>query len=139
MPWAVWAVATVVVSMWIPLVGFWVAYVVVIFTLLATHTLPAMIGEMFTIGKSDINGRIAITQFVRSDGPAPRGWDYLWGLVGWTGVVWLAAVVVLGLWIAIKLRAGQSVRGVTNLLILVVGWPVCFWLAMHVVSTTASS
>jgi hypothetical protein len=139
MPWALWFVAILLASMWIPGTGYWVAYFTVIFTFLATYSLPAMIGDMFASGKHDINGPFVVTQFVRSGGPAPEGWEYLWGLVGWIGVVWLATVAVLCAWIAIKMHAGQSVRGLTNLLILVIGWPICFWLAMHVVSTTASS
>jgi hypothetical protein len=138
MPWAVWVVATLLVSMWIPGVGYWVAYFTMIFTFLAVYSLPALVGELFAKRTGDINGPIAITQFIRSDGPAPKGWDYLWGLVGWTGVVWLATVAVLCAWIAIRMHGGRGARGVTNLLILVIGWPLGFWLAMHVLSTTAS-
>jgi uncharacterized membrane protein YhaH (DUF805 family) len=139
MPWAVWVVAALLVAMEIPSVDYWVAYLFVIFTFLAVDSLPAIVHDAIFGGPRGLNGPFVITQFVRSDGLAPRGWDYLWGLVGWTGVVWLATVAVLCAWIAIKLHAGQNARGLMNLLILVVGWPICFWLAMHVVSTTASS
>jgi hypothetical protein len=135
MPWAVWLVAILVVSMWIPVVGYWVAYFIMIFTFLATYSLPAIIGDMFSGGKNEISGPIWI---VRTGGPVSTGWEYLWGLFGWTGVVWLAAVAILGGWIAIRTRAGRRARGLMNLLILVVGWPLCFWLAMYVVSMTAS-
>ena len=138
MPWALWFVAILLASMWIPVGGYWVAYFTVIFSFLATNSLPAMIGAFFKSGEHEINGPMVVTQFVRTEGPPPRGWDYLWGLVGWTGVAWLVAVVVLCAWIAIRMHAGQRVRGATNLLILVVGWPMCFWLAIYVVSTTAS-
>jgi hypothetical protein len=97
--------------------------------------LPAIIGDMFSGGKNEISGPISI---VRTGGPALTRWEYLWGLFGWTGVAWLATVVVLCVWIAITMRAGRGVRGLMNFLILVVGWPICFWLAMYVVSTTAS-
>jgi hypothetical protein len=138
MPWALWFVAILLASMWIPVGGYWVAYFTVIFSFLATNSLPAMIGAFFKSGEHEINGPMVVTQFVRTEGPPLRGWDYLWGLVGWTGVAWLVAIVVLCAWIAIRMHAGQGVRGVTNLLILVFGWPMCFWLAMYVVSTTAS-
>ncbi len=138
MPWAAWVVATLLVSMWIPVVGFWVAYFTMIFTFLATYSLPAFIGGMFSSRKSGINGPIAVTRIVRVDGPAPTGWEYLWALFGWTGVAWLAAVAILGVWIVIEMRAGQTARGLINSLILVVGWPMCFWLAMRVISTAAS-
>jgi hypothetical protein len=121
--------------MWIPVVGYWVAYFTMIFTFLATYSLPAIIGDMFSGGKNGISGPISI---VRTGGPALTRWEYLWGLFGWTGVAWLATVVVLCVWIAITMRAGRGVRGLMNFLILVVGWPICFWLAMYVVSTTAS-
>ena len=137
MPWALWFVAILLVSMWIPGVGYWVAYFTMIFTFLATYSLPAFIGEMFARRKDDINGPFVITQFIRSDGPAPKGWDYLWGLVGWTGVAWLATVVVLCAWIVIRMHLGQSVRGATNFVILIIGWPICFWLAMRVLVTAA--
>ena len=67
-----------------------------------------MIGALFASGKHEINGPIVVTQFVRSDGPAPRGWEYLWGLVGWTGVVWLATIAVLCAWIAIRMPRGAG-------------------------------
>jgi len=139
MPWVVWVVATLLISMWTPGVGYWVAYFTVIFTFLATYSLPAMIGDMFASGKHDINGPFVVTQFVRSSGPAPGGWEYFWGLVGWTGVVWLATVAALCAWIAIRVHWGQGVRGVTNLLIFVIGWPMCFWLAMRVLSKATFS
>ncbi|MGD0763277.1 MAG: hypothetical protein ABR929_08830 [Roseiarcus sp.] len=135
MPWAVWFVATLVVSMWIPIVGYWVAYFTMIFTFLATYSLPAILAQTFSGRASEMAGVIEI---VHIGGPALTDWEYLWGLFGWTGVAWLAAVAILGAWIAIRTRAGRSVRGLMNLLILVIGWPICFWLAMHVVSTTAS-
>jgi hypothetical protein len=125
--------------MWIPVVGYWVAYFTMIFTFLATYSLPAFVGQAFSGGGSQLSGPIAVSHIVRVGGPASTGWESLWWRFGWTGVVWLTAVAVLCAWIAIKMRAGHSARGVTNLLILVVGWPICFWLAMHVLSTTASS
>jgi uncharacterized membrane protein len=137
MPCAIWVVVGLLVAMEIPSVGYWVAYLFVIFTFLGTNSLPAMIGAMFASRKDDINGPLVITQFIRSDGPAPKGWDYLWGLVGWTGVAWLATVAVLCAWIAIRMHFGQSVRGATNFVTLIIGWPICFWLAMRVLSTAA--
>ena len=81
---------------------------------------------------------IGTTSVFRVGGATPTGWAYLWGLFGWTGVAWLAAVAVLGVWIAVKLRMGQTANGLTNLLVLVAGWPVCFWLAMFVLSKAAA-
>jgi hypothetical protein len=135
MPWAVWVVAALVVSMWIPVVGYWVAYFTMIFTFLATYSLPAFLAQAVSGRLSQMSGQIVI---VRIRGSAPTGWEYLWGLFGWTEMAWLAAVAILAAWIAIRTRAGRGVRGLMNLLILVAGWPLCFWLAMYVVSTTAS-
>jgi hypothetical protein len=59
----------------------------------------------------------------------PAGSPPLWRRFGWSGVVWLAAIVVLAVGIVIKHRAGHTGRGLTNLLILMVGWPICFHLA----------
>ncbi len=138
MPWAVWVVAALLVSMWIPGVGYWVAYITMIFTLLATYSLLALVGQALSGGGSELSGPIAVSPIVHMGGPAMSGWGYLWWRFGWTGLVWLAAVVVLCAWIAIKLRAGRSALAPMNLLILVVGWPLCFRLAMHVLSTAAS-
>jgi hypothetical protein len=122
--------------MWIPGVGYWVAHFTMIFTFLATYSLPAFLGQAFSSRASDISGPIAI---VHIGEPAPTGWEYLWWRFGWTGLVWVMAVAALCAWIVVKMRAGQNARGLMNLLILVVGWPICFRLAMHVLSTTASS
>jgi hypothetical protein len=61
--------------MWIPVVGYWVAYFTMIFTFLATYSLPAIIGDMFSGGKNEISGPISI---VRTGGPALTRWEYLW-------------------------------------------------------------
>ena len=137
MPWALWAVVALLVSMLVPWVGYWVAYFTMIFTFLATYSLPAIVASLWSPPVDRMQGPIAITQFVRTGGAAPTGWAYLWGLFGWTGVVWAAATAILWVWIAIKLRMGQSAHGLVNLLILIVGWPIGFWLAMAVMSNAA--
>ena len=53
----------------------------------------------------------------------------LWRRFGWSGVVWLAMIVVLAVGIVIKRHTGHSGRGLTNLLFLMVSWPICFQLA----------
>jgi hypothetical protein len=134
MPWAVWAVAGLLVVMAIPKVGYWIAYFTVIFTFLATYSLPRLIASLFTSTTEEMNGPIAVAHV----GGAPlTGQAYLWELFGWTGVVWLATVAGLCLWIAVKFRMGWRARGLVNFLVLLVGWPACFWLALHILATAA--
>ena len=132
MPWAVWVVAGLLVAMAIPRIAYWVAYFTMIFTYLATYSLPRLVASAFSPSRSEFSGPIAVSHVVRFDGTIATARECLWALFGWTGLVWLAAIVVLGAWIAMRRRAGASSRAAINLLVLIVGWPICFWFATTV-------
>jgi hypothetical protein len=112
MPWAVWLVAILLIAMVIPRLAPSVAGYVLVFTNFVTQSLEKLVAAALA-------GRMS----------EPAGSPPLWRRFGWSGVVWLATVVVLAVGIVIKRYTGHSGRGLTNLLFLMVSWPVCFQLA----------
>ena len=112
MPWAVWLVAILLIAMVIPRLAPSVAGYVLVFTNFVTQSLEKLVAAALA-------GRMS----------EPAGSPPLWRRFGWSGGVWLATVVVLAVGIVIKRYTGHSGRGLTNLLFLMVSWPVCFQLA----------
>jgi hypothetical protein len=112
MPWAVWVVAILLMAMAIPRLGPPVAGYLLVSTNFVTQTLEKLVAAALA-------GRVS----------EPTGSPPLWRRFGWSGLVWLATIVVLALAIVIKRCTGHSGHGLTNLLFLMVGWPVCFQLA----------
>jgi hypothetical protein len=96
----------------IPRLGASVAGYLLVFTNFVTQSLEKLVAAALA-------GRMS----------EPAGSPPPWRRFGWSGVVWLATIVVLAVAIAIKHGTGHSGRGLTNLLILMVGWPICFQLA----------
>jgi hypothetical protein len=112
MPWAVWLVVTLLIAMVIPRLAPSVAGYVLVFTNFVTQSLEKLVAAALA-------GRMS----------EPAGSPPLWRQFGWSGVVWLATIVVLAVGIVIRRYTGHSGRGLTNLLFLMVSWPVCFQLA----------
>ena len=112
MPWAVSLVAILLIAMVVPRLGPSVAGYVLVFTNFITQSLEMVVAAALA-------GRMS----------EPTGSPQLWRRFGWSGVVWLATIVVLAVGIVIRRHTGHSGRGLTNLLFLMVGWPTCFQLA----------
>jgi hypothetical protein len=123
MPWAGWLIIGILVAEWIPVVREWVVEAVFILTALPTMAGLALIRMASGVQPAAIEGPIGI-------GPRLSGWalaaEY-WSILKWPTLIWLAAIVTLFFWIAWGRRAGRSIRGRINLLVLIVGWPICFW------------
>ena len=112
MPWAVSLVAILLIAMVVPRLGPSVAGYVLAFTNFITQSLEKLVAAALA-------GRMS----------EPTGSPPPWRRFGWSGVVWLATIVVLAVGIVIRRHTGHSGRGLTNLLFLMVGWPTCFQLA----------
>jgi hypothetical protein len=127
MPWAIWAVATLLAIVWVPLVGEWVARAIILLTLL-----PISIVTGLLQGQSDsIQGAIGVVKVA----PAHTAIEVLegyWREFGFPISVWLAILVALSGWIVWRKRTQHRARGAVNALVLVAGWPFCFWDAMYI-------
>jgi len=122
-PWSVWLVAALLVSMGIPGVGYRVAYLVILFTFLATSVLPNFV--LHGLSAEPTVSFIVVTH------ERVSGFAYIWLRTGWTGVLWLVVVAALGGAVWIRRRSGRSVAGAINMLVLALSWPLCFELAMR--------
>jgi hypothetical protein len=128
MPWAAWVIAALLAAVWVPVAGEWVANAIIILTLSSIALLLASFQER----SGPVAGAI-MTVSINQVAPDQSALSLLAGFLGelgWPGAIWLAIVVVLGVWIARRVRARRSVRGLVNALILVAGWPICFWTAI---------
>ena len=126
MPWAGWLVIAILIAVWIPVAGDWVAYAVFILTTVPIAAGSALVRMASGAPAAAIEGPIGA-------GPRVSGWalaaEY-WSLFKWPGLAWLLAIAVICFWIVAGRRAGASVRAPINMLILLIGWPICFWTAM---------
>jgi hypothetical protein len=133
MPWAAWVIAVLLAAVWVPAVGQWVVSAIFIFTMLPIGLLSALFRE-----RSDSIMTISIND-VAPDQSALSRLAGFFGEWGWPAAIWFAIVVFLCVWMARRIRARRSIRGLVNALILLVGWPVCFWTAIAAASVLARS
>jgi hypothetical protein len=118
------------VSLWLPIVGEWTGWAIILLTLLPI----GVVGGLFQDASGSIAGPIAVSEVNRPGGAAPSASEFIWMFFRWPALVWLAIMAVLCVWTAKRMRAHRSVRGLVNALILAAGWPGCFWMAMTVVA-----
>ena len=133
MPWAIWPVVILFVALWLPVIGnpialaFWTASTAL------TSGLPTLVAQLIH-GAPDISGPLEVVH--RGDGRSGRS-ERVWELVGWSGVVWLAATLALMAWIVLRHGAGAEATGPVNALALLIGWPICHWTSFYVMSHSA--
>jgi hypothetical protein len=124
--WAGWLVIAILIAVWIPVAGDWVAYAVFILTTVPIAAGSALVRMASGAPAAAIEGPIGA-------GPRVSGWalaaEY-WSLFKWPALAWLLAIAAACFWIVAGRRAGASVRAPINMLILLIGWPICFWTAM---------
>jgi len=133
MPWAAWVIAALLAVVWVPVIGQWFVNAIIMCTLLPISLFSALVQK-----PSDAMLVMSINDVARDQSASSRVAGYL-GDWGWPGAIWSAIVVVLCIGIARRIRARRSARGLANALILVGGWPVCFWTALAAASVLARS
>ena len=133
MPWAVWLVAVLFASLWLPVIGKRIALAFLTTSTAVTGGLPTLVAQLIH-GAPDISGPLEVIH--RGDG-RPGRFERVWEFVGWLGVVWLAAALALAAWIALRRSAGADATGLVNALTLLIGWPVCYWTSFYVMSHSA--
>jgi hypothetical protein len=126
MPWVGWLVIALLIALWTPVLGEWVAFAVFVLTAAPIWAGSALVHWASGAPAGVIEGPIGA-------GPRLSGWalgaEY-WSLFKWPALAWLVAIAAVFFWIAARRQAGASVRAPINLLILMIGWPICFWSAM---------
>jgi hypothetical protein len=133
MLWAVWPVAVLFASLWLPVIGKRIALAFWTTSTAVTGGLPTLVAQLIH-GAPDISGPLEVVH--RGDG-RPGRFERVWELVGWLGVVWLVLTLALALLIAVQAARGASAIGLVNALVLLIGWPICYWTAFYVMSHSA--
>ena len=133
MPWAGWVIAALLAAVWVPVIGQWFVNAIVICTLLPIGLFSALFQK-----PSDAMMTISINDVAPDQSALSRLAGFL-GDWGWPGAIWSAIVVFLCVGIARRIRARRSFHGLANALILVGGWPVCFWTATAAANVWARS
>jgi hypothetical protein len=130
MPWAAWAIAALLAVVWVPVVGEWASRAIIILTLVPIGFMTTFFQHPSELISGPVEMTVAINNVAAPGERPPNMIAVLWEQYGWPGVVWLVVLAVLGLWVVLRIRAQRRVRSLVNALILIAGWPGCFWAAV---------